>query len=479
MAVQPTAPAAPQFKRVIGLFALTMMNVATVASLRNLPINAEYGFAAVFWLLLGAVAFFIPLALVAAELASAFPHTGGVYLWVRAGLGPRWGLLTVWVQWLQNVSWYPTILTFLAGAASYCIDPELIHNKLYVVSCVLVVFWSVTLVSLRGVEATSLISQVGVIGGTFLPVLFMTGIVLAWWMSTGAPANPISWEAFLPSNISWHQLPLLAGLIVGFAGMEMPAVHARQVISPQKTFPRATLLSVIFVLLFSIFGTLAIVITTPYHELNLVAGVMKTFSSFLAAQGLSSWLPLAAAAIALGSLAGVANWLIGPCRALFASGRDGDLPPIFQKINRHGVPHALLIAQGIIVSLLCVAFVLLPDVASGFWLLVALSSQLYMVVYLLMFAAAFRLRLNRPQMGREFRIPGGLVGMGLVCGLGLLTSLFGFFVPFIPVASLSPEAFWHFEGLIIGGLVCFIAWPLALYQWRRPSWQPTNLHIFE
>ena len=89
MAVQPSEPAAPQFKRVIGLFALTMMNVATVASLRNLPINAEYGFAAVFWLLLGAVAFPWPSLLLSSPRPSLIREvsiSGYVPAWDRAGV---------------------------------------------------------------------------------------------------------------------------------------------------------------------------------------------------------------------------------------------------------------------------------------------------------------------------------------------------------------------------------------------------------
>ncbi|HDZ59359.1 MAG TPA: amino acid permease, partial [Actinobacteria bacterium] len=66
----------------LGIFTLAMINVAAVLSLRNLPSMAEYGYALIFYLTLASLCFFIPSALVSAELASGWPRKGGVYLWV-------------------------------------------------------------------------------------------------------------------------------------------------------------------------------------------------------------------------------------------------------------------------------------------------------------------------------------------------------------------------------------------------------------
>ena len=81
-----------------------MINVIAVDSIRTLPISAEYGFSAVFYYLLAGLIFFIPTALVSAELASAWPETGGVYVWVREAFGKKWGfynhLVAVVLQYL-------------------------------------------------------------------------------------------------------------------------------------------------------------------------------------------------------------------------------------------------------------------------------------------------------------------------------------------------------------------------------------------
>lgn len=99
-------------KGVLGVFTLAMMNVAVIASLRILPMMAQEGFALIFFFLLAAIVFLIPTALVSAELATGWPKEGGVYVWVSEALGQKWGFLAIWLQWIQNVFWYPIALTF-------------------------------------------------------------------------------------------------------------------------------------------------------------------------------------------------------------------------------------------------------------------------------------------------------------------------------------------------------------------------------
>jgi glutamate:GABA antiporter len=467
----------PKLTRVIGVFGLTMMNVATLTSLRNLPFSAEYGAAAAFWLLIGAVTFFIPIALVSAELAGAFPHTGGIYLWIRAGLGPRMGLVAVWLQWLQNVTWYPTILTFLAGALAYLVNPLLLQNPVYVASSVMIIFWSITAISLRGVEATARVSTIGVIFGTFLPIGAIIVLGTSWLLYGHSPANPMSVSDWIPDLTNWRQLPLMAGLMLGLCGIEMPTVHAREVIDPQRTFPRATALSVLLILFCTVLGTLAIVTVVPRGPMNLVSGVLEAFQGFLSAFGLEILFPITLLMMAAGAVTGVANWVLGPCRALFASGKEGDLPPLFQKVNVHGVPWVILLAQGVIVSLITMVFVLLPDVTSSYWLLSAVCSQLYMLVYMMMFVAAIRIRRFVPSA--DFKIPGGWPGLGVVCALGFLSSLFGFLVPFIPLEGLPLEDGFSFQGLMGLSLFAFLLIPFAIHWLRKPSWMPKDPAIFD
>src|SRR5579872_4420927 len=171
-------------KKVLGVFSLVMINVIAVDNLRSLTAGAEYGFALVFFYLLAALLFFIPSILVSAELATGWPTTGGVYVWVREAFGPRWGFLTIWLQWIYNVVWYPTILAFMAATLAHLMNPALAANKIYTLGMILVLFWGATWMNCLGIRISSWVSIVGAVIGTIIPMLII--IVLgAFWLLNG------------------------------------------------------------------------------------------------------------------------------------------------------------------------------------------------------------------------------------------------------------------------------------------------------
>src|SRR3990167_9263001 len=100
---------------------IALMNVAAICNIKNFPLLAEFGFSVIAFLVLSAIFFFLPVAFVSSELASGWPDRG-VYTWVKEALGPRLGFLAIWLQWIENVIWYPTVLSFIAATFAYIID---------------------------------------------------------------------------------------------------------------------------------------------------------------------------------------------------------------------------------------------------------------------------------------------------------------------------------------------------------------------
>ena len=66
--------------RVLGVWRLAALTMAAVIGIRNLPQMAQYGWGSLFFYALATVLFFIPAALVSAELATGWPRRGGVKL---------------------------------------------------------------------------------------------------------------------------------------------------------------------------------------------------------------------------------------------------------------------------------------------------------------------------------------------------------------------------------------------------------------
>lgn len=462
-------------KRVIPIFILAMSNVAIMASLRNLPLIAEFGWNAVFFFLIVGIGFLIPCALVSAELATGWPKSGGIYVWVREAFGDRWGFFAVWMQWVHNVSWYPAILSFVAATLAYaCGTTWLAANKYFILCIVLVVFWGMTIVNYRGIKTSSIVSTVGVIMGTILPGVIIILLALVW-LTQGHPLQiHASASSLLPDFHNFDNIIFMGGFFLTFAGLEVSSGYAGEVKNPQKNYPRSILLAagITFILLLA--GALAIAFVIPKEEISLVSGVMEAFRTMLAKYQLIWMLPVIGVLLAVGSIAEVNSWIMGPVKALYTTSVHGNLPSIFQKQNRHGMPTNLLLFQAIIVTISSLVFLLMPNLSSSYWILSALSAQMYLVMYVFMFAAAIRLRYTRPLVPRAYKIPHPHKGMWFIASLGILSSLFAIIITFYPPKQLHVGSVVFYESFLLGGLLLMILIPLAIYQCKKPHWLPVK-----
>ena len=389
----------------MSLFTLTMINVIAIDSLRSIPMSAHYGFSLVFYYVLSALIFFIPSALISAELSTGWPQTGGIYVWVREAFGIPIGFLVIWLQWIYNICWYPTVLSLLAATLAYIIDPKLANNALYMLIVIFSVYWIITIVTLFGMRASGLLSTVTAIFGTLVPMVFITilGVV---WLFCGKPMHiSMSFHSFFPSILKPSHLALLLGILYGLVGMEMSATHAQEVKNPQKDYPKALLFSTIIILVSLILSSLAVAIVIPSDKLNLITGLLEAFLFFFKAFGLTWLIPVVAVLIVVGVIGGVGAWLIGPTRGLLVAAKDGCIPPFLQKTNKRNIPIAILITQGMVFSLISFIFLFMPSVNSSFWILSALTGQLALLSYVFMFAAAIWLRYKYPEVRRMYKIP--------------------------------------------------------------------------
>jgi len=447
-----------------------MINVAAICSIKNWPLTAVYGFSSLFYFIVSIVLFFIPVSLVSAELATGWPERGGVYVWVREAFGHRWGFLAGWLLWIENVVWYPTILSFIAGTIAFSFDPSLADNTLYMFCVIFGAFWGATLLNLLGMKMSGWISTLGVILGTIIPGVVIIGLGIAW-VGSGKPSHiAFNWDTFFPDLSSPQQLALLAGVLLGFAGMEMSAVHAKDVKNPQKNFPRAILLSASIIIILSILGTLAIAIVIPEKKISLVSGGMEAIAFFLRSYNLGWAVPVIAFMVAFGALGAMSTWTAGPSKGLLAAAQDGDFPPILHKINKHNMPVGMLVFQGIIVSILGIVFLLMPNVNSSFWILLALTSQLYLLMYVIMFAAGIRLRYKKPDVHRAYKIPGGKFGMWLTAGVGFVSSALAIFIGFFPPDQLETGSPLFYVLFLVFGMILFCAAPFIILLFKKPSW---------
>lgn len=461
-------------EQVLGMFALTTMSVAAVMSLKNVPVMSEYGFTLVFYLLFGTICFFIPISLISTELATGWPRRGGIYVWVTEGLGPKWGVAAAWFHWVESFFWYPTAFAFVAATISYIFNPELASNKPYNVAMIIGIMWLFTIINFAGMKLSSIISTVGVIAGTIIPGLLIIALGVIWVIQGKPFAIDISMKSFFPVIDNMSQVTLLAGMGLVFVGIELVGYHANEVKDPQRTFPKAILISGIIIFLLNIIGALSIAIVVPKADLSLTAGIMEAMESFLKAYHLHQLTPWIALLTAIGTCAMASTWIPAPAKGVEVPAKEGYIPPFFAKNNRNGMPTGALIVQAIAVTIVALAFLLMPSINSAMWLLIALVVQIYILMYFMMFIAAIRLRYTQPDVERAYRVPGGNAGMWIVAGIGFLTSLFTFLTGFWPKAGIdTPKEIILYEAFLIGAIIIVCAPAFIFYAKRKPAWKKT------
>ncbi|MEO5732726.1 MAG: amino acid permease [Rubrivivax sp.] len=458
-----------------------MTAAAIVTSLRGLPLLAKEEMTMFAYLAFTVVFYLVPASLVSAELGAAFAdRKGGIYAWVSEAFGKRWGFLAIWLQWVQNVVWFPVGLTFGAAALAYTIGrPDLAKNGAFVGAFCIVVFWVATAVVLRGVQVFARFANWTFIAGTIVPGLFLL-VLLGYWVATG---HPIGWQhltdpavsnegraTFWPSIHGLSEVAFLAGIVLLFAGVEVQAVHVVQMGRPGRDYPLAIGIGAAVALFVFTLGAIPIAAILPHDKISLQSGVFDTFGAVITDVWHMGWLVQALSLlVGLGAVSGIFAWLGSPSKGLLATAEDGALPRVLQVTNGRGMPKHILLAQGVVVTLMSSIYFLIENVSVVFFLLSAMTIALYLIAYMFMYAAAIKLRYSRAPLARPFKVPGGDLGMWITAGVGFAGVLFSFLVAFFPPDQLPIGSPALYVGLVLVGTVVFCAIPLLLHGRCRPT----------
>lgn len=476
----------------ISTWQLALMTAAAVISLRGLPMMAQEELTMFFYIFFATFLFLIPAAFVAAELGSAFSNKGGgVYTWVKEAFNRKMGFTAIFLQWIQNVVWYPTVLGFAAASIAYMFGrPDLAQNGMFVGLFSIGMYWLATWLTFWGTSWVSRITSQGFLIGTVLPGIVIIVMAVVWIIGN----NPIAFEhipdsvtqvakiqaghvhpRFFPHMTGMSDIAFLAGILLLFAGVEVHAVHVQEMKNPQKQFPAAMLLAALISFALFTFGSLAMAVVTPYDQINLQSGLFVTFQQIFDHYHVSWMTNVMGLLAAFGALAGVMSWISGPSRGLLWTAKDGVLPDFLKKTNKNGVQTHILFIQGGIVTILSSLYMIMDDVSVAFFLLTALTIGLYLVMYMMMYASGIRLKYTQPGLDRSFKVPGGKIGMWLIAGIGFLAVAFSFIVTFFPPSQLPVGSPAFYTGTVITGTVIFISIPLIIstvMEKRRNKEQP-------
>lgn len=412
-------------------FGLVMLTLVAVDSVRNLPTAALFGTHLPFFFMVAAIFFLFPTAFVASFLAANTRDSGGIYQWVKQAFGKKWGAFAVYLQWVENVVWYPTMLSFVIGVFSYVFYPEGVGSKTFIFVMVVGLFWLATLINLTGVRFSAKFSTWCAMLGLVVPMLFLIALGGFWVWHNMPLALEFNSGSFIPHGDVNEAWSALTGVMLSFCGMELVTVFGRDTHNPQRTLPMALTIAVILIFVSMLFGSLAIAIVLPKGDISLLSGLMQAYEKFFAAYGLQKLLPVFALLVAIGGLGGVNAWIIGPTEGLCYAAQDGQFAKHYARLNHFNSPRNLLIAQAALVTVLATVFLFAHSINSSYWILTDLASLTYMSMYIIMFITALKFPVNSKQT--SFLLPGGKKTINCLAVMGIIgasvTIFVGFFQP--------------------------------------------------
>ncbi len=449
-----------------GFIALTGSMVATVY---GYPTFATSGFSLVFYLLLAGIFYFIPTALISAEMATGDGwQTGGVYKWVSVAFGKRWGFVAIFFQWFQITIGFVTMLYFIVGALAYLFDTQIINdNQLYKLLIVLGLFWLVTYLNLKGTQFISKLTSISFTAGVVFPAALLIILGIVYWAQGNTISVTISADTFLPDFSQISTMVVLVAFMLSYLGIEASAVHVNELSNAKRNYPIAILILVFGAITLNILGALSVGFVIPAKDIELNEGIMQAFSKYLDMFHLGWLMPVSAILLALGAFGEVAAWVSGPIKGIQATAMDGILPERFKKTNKNGVSVGLVLVQGVVVSIWAA---LLTFGGTGgnisFLLAMALTVIVYLSMYILMFFAYYVLKAKHGEVKRSYVVPGGKFGQFFIPLLGLIMTLVAFAISFFPPSDLKSTQVFSYEAILAVSFIVTMLLPHIIYHFR-------------
>lgn len=457
-----------------GFFAITASMVMTVYAYPNF---ASSGMHLIFFLIAAGILWFLPVSLIAAEMATVKGwESGGIFTWVGKMLGERWGFAALFYQWFQITVGFVTMCFFVLACLAFVFGWDALYNNPLVMFVgVAAIVWILTLTQLGGTKLTAVIAKVGFYGGVCVPAaVLLVGLIA--YLATGGVSNLNVTSSIVPDFTHVGTLVIFASFVLAFMGVEASASHINELKNPNRTYPLVMIVLCALAIALDTLGGVAVATALPESVLagNMSYGVVSAFAAIFQTHFGMGWLVyVMAIMLALGVLAEISSWIVGPSRALLDTAEKGILPKAFAKLNKNGVSTLTIIVQGVIVTIwdavLCGALAMSGGSSSSVAYLTAigLTVVIYLVGYVLFLIAYFVLVAKHKDLPRNFNVPGGTVGkyiFGAVCMFMTLATLV---ISFFPPSGLTDQADTVYVATLV---VCFaisVAIPFVIYGLRH------------
>ncbi|MCV9996369.1 APC family permease [Paeniglutamicibacter sp. ZC-3] len=328
-----------------------------------------------------------------AQLAAAYPTSGGTYIYGRERLGPWSGYLAGWGFIVgKTASAAAMAMTFAAYAAPAGWERPI----------AIAVVIGLAAVNYHGVTRTARLTRILVV---FVLIALAIGVAAAWGGSKPASLNLLG-EGLLSHG--WYGIMQSAGLLFfAFAGYARIATMGEEVRNPRQTIPRAIGISLLITIM--VYAVIAVTLLATLGPAEIAASA--TPLATVVSSGTWAWAaPIIRVGAAVAALGALLALVAGLGRTSLAMAREHDLPKWLAAVHpRYQVPHR---AEVVLAVVIC-AVIAVADLRGA----IGFSSFGVLVYYLVANIAAF----TQPDSDRRY--PKALQAIGALACVALVATL--------------------------------------------------------
>jgi glutamate:GABA antiporter len=407
-----------KLQRHFGRFDILFFLICTIVGVDTIATVAQGGGQAFTWMMVFAVVFFVPQALLFSELGSAFPQEGGPYLWTRLAFGHLAGAVNNFLYWITNPVWIGGSLTISCIGA---VEVFFNHGRSlptvawYIVALLFV--WISIVAAIMSFSSGKWLPTAGAFARFILLGLFTISVVI-YAIKHGA--HGLGASGYTPSASGF--VLLVGVLLFNYVGFELPSSAGQEMVNPQRDVPFAIARSAVGSVVLYALPVIGILIVLPSAAISNFSGFISAIQSVFTVYGghvtAAGTATLSGAGLVLGDacaalfilclLTSGATWIMGSDRALAVSCYDGAGPRLLGVINaRYGTPVRVNIFSGIVATIVVVLARLITsgDAARYFNAVLGVTISTTLISYLLIYPALWKLRRSHPDTPRPFKMP--------------------------------------------------------------------------
>lgn len=447
----------------IKLFDAVFASVCIVLTVDTIATAASIGNSQYFWWLFLMITFFIPYALITAELGATLPKEEGMYGWIKRGINNKWATRAAWYYWVNFPLWMSALAILIGEVLTKSLGFKIDNIWLFLIQISYI--WIVTVLGYSRIGQNKYIVNIG----AFIKLIIMLGlgilgIYTAFYVGAG---NVITISSLIPDIGDLQGLGFICVIICNFMGFEIISTFAKDLDDPQKQIPKAILTGGILISIAYLLPLFAVNIAIPLQDLQKTTGLMDSYFVLLNNLALSNEvikniMYVVGFSLIYTLFANIISWSFGVSSIVGHAGADGNLPKMLSKTNKLGVHYMVPTINAIVATIvIAISYVLPNNINDIFWTFFAFNIVTFIMSYIPIFPAYINIRKKNLDKKVLFRINAS----NRV--LKIMTVLAQFVLIAAIIFALIPEFNWltikSQLPLIIGVVIALIIGELFVY----------------